>query len=162
MRRPILMGLLAIGTVVGFGSGFRHMAAYRHGDCGRWGGGRWSESRYDGPQSTEQRVDALEAAAVKANVTAEQAKATAEATAAKVTEAQRAPAPVAVPAADLGAFATAQTIGQLQAQVQVQAQQLAQAQLASQLQAQQLAQAQAQLAQLSQQLVQLKMEKGEK
>ncbi|HVE83573.1 MAG TPA: hypothetical protein VND93_12020, partial [Myxococcales bacterium] len=71
MRRPILMGLLAIGTVVGFSSGFRSMAAYRHGDCGRWGGGRWSESRWDNRESPEQRVEAVEAVAVKANATAE-------------------------------------------------------------------------------------------
>src|SRR3954471_18515426 len=117
MRRPFLMGLLLLGTVVGYGSGFARMRAYRH-ECGRWGEGRWGESRgYNDSQSPEQRVEAVEATANKANATAEQAKATADATAAKVTEAVRAPAapaPVAVATTDVNALVQAQTIGQLQ------------------------------------------------
>jgi hypothetical protein len=33
MRRPIVIALLAFGTVAGYASGFAHMHAWRHAHC---------------------------------------------------------------------------------------------------------------------------------
>jgi hypothetical protein len=33
MRRPIVIALLALGTIAGYGSGLAHMCAWHHSHC---------------------------------------------------------------------------------------------------------------------------------
>jgi hypothetical protein len=57
IRRPLLIGSLATGTVLGFGSGFASLhrwhgdgAHHDHGPCHGRGGGRWRGERPDAPR----------------------------------------------------------------------------------------------------------------
>lgn len=170
MRRPFLIAILALGTVVGYGSGFARMRANR-GGCHRQGGWsqRWDGNRYGAVQAVqgpaEQKAASAEATALKAQATAAEAKTAAEEARATAEEAvvrvEKVEQVGRAQGSEPAALAQIQTIAQLQGTMQAQAQQLAQAQVQAQVAQQQLLQAQAQLAALTQQLVQLKAEKKE-